>query len=66
MSNQTKNRRNPVAPTRYEGTYCNPFSDDAEELEAHETFATRAEAGTRRVQNQYIWKRATETILKES
>ena len=44
MSNQTQNRRNPVAPTRYEGTYCNPFSDDAEELEAHETFATRAEA----------------------
>ena len=44
MSNQTQNRRNPVAPTRYEGTYCNPFSDNAEELEAHETFATRAEA----------------------
>ena len=44
MSNQTQNRRNPVAPTRYEGTYCNPFSDDAEELEAHETFATRAAA----------------------
>ena len=44
MSNQTQNLRNPVAPTRYEGTYCNPFSDDAEELEAHETFATRAEA----------------------
>jgi hypothetical protein len=44
MSNQTQNRRNPVAPTRYEGTYCNPFSDNAEELEAHETFATRAAA----------------------
>ena len=44
MSHQTQNRRNPVAPTRYEGTYCNPFSDDAEELEAHETFATRAAA----------------------
>jgi hypothetical protein len=44
MSNQTQNRQKQVAPTRYEGTYCNPFSDDAEELEAHETFATRAAA----------------------
>ena len=44
MSNQTQNRQKQVAPTRYEGTYCNPFSDNAEELEAHETFATRAAA----------------------
>ena len=44
MSNLSFNRQKQVAPTRYEGTYCNPFSDDAEELEAHETFATRAAA----------------------
>jgi hypothetical protein len=44
MSNLSFNRQKQVAPTRYEGTYCNPFSDNAEELEAHETFATRAAA----------------------